>query len=70
MARKLRIAKVKEQKLIALNVRTDDGLTNRASNVVNCVKLNQPNKPSGIIWVEFDDEVGRKTRHEEQASLY
>ena len=33
--------------------------------MVRCVKLNQPNKPSGIVWVEFDDEdVGRKTRHE------
>ena len=33
--------------------------------MVKCVKLNQPNKPSGIIWVEFDDaDVGRKTRHE------
>ena len=33
--------------------------------MVKCVKLNQPNKPSGIVWVEFDDEdVGRKTRNE------
>ena len=33
--------------------------------MVKCVKLNQPNKPSGLTWVEFDDQdVGRKTRHE------
>ena len=64
MARKLRVAEG-ERTEIALNVRTDDGLTNGASSVVKCVKLNQPNKPSGIIWVEFDDEdVGTKTRHE------
>ena len=64
LARKLRVAEG-ERTEIALNVRTDDGLTNGASNVVKHVKLNQPNKPSGIIWIEFDDEdVGRKTRQE------
>ena len=64
LARKLRVAEG-ERTEIALNVRTDDGLTNGANNVVKHVKLNQPNKPSGIIWVEFDDEdVGRKTRQE------
>ena len=69
MARKLRIAEG-ERTEIALNVRTDDGLTNGASSVVKCVKLNQPNKPSGIVWVEFDDQdVGRKTRHENR-NLY
>ena len=50
---------------VALNVRTDDGLTNGTSNVVKLVKLNQPNKPPGNIWAEVDDEdVGRKTRHQ------
>ena len=44
MARKLQVAEG-ERTEIALNVRTDDGLTNGASSV----KLNQPNKPSGII---------------------
>ena len=64
LARKLRAAEG-ERTEIALNVRTDDGLTNGASNVVTHVKLSQPNKPSGIIWVEFDDEdVGKKTRQE------
>ena len=52
-----------ERTEIALNVRTDDGLTNGASNVIMLVQLNQPKKPSGIIWVQFDDEdVGKKTR--------
>ena len=64
LARKLRVAEG-ERTEIALNVRTDDGLTNGASNVVKLVKLNQLNKPSGIIWVQFNDEdVGSKTRHE------
>ena len=40
-------------------------MTNGASNVIRLVQLNQPKKPSGIIWVQFDDEdVGRKTRQE------
>ena len=54
-----------ERKEIVLNVRTDDGLTNGASNAVRLVQLNQPKKPLGIIWVQFDDEdVGKKTRQE------
>jgi hypothetical protein len=64
LATKLRIAEG-ERTEIALNVRTDDGLTNGASNVVKLVQLYQPDKPSGIIWVEFDyEDIGRKTRHE------
>ena len=50
LARNLALAKGERTK-IALNVRTDDGLTNGASNVVRLVRLNQPKKPSGIIWV-------------------
>ena len=50
---------------ISLNVRTDDGLTNGASNVVKKVQLQQPGKPSGIVWVQFDHaDIGEKTRHE------
>ena len=59
LATKLRLAEGQRTE-IALNVRTDDGLTNGASNVVKLVQLHQPDKPSGIIWVEF----GRKTRNE------
>ena len=62
LATKLRLAEG-ERTEIALNVRTDDGLTNGARNVVKLVQLHQPDKPSGIIWVEFDyEDVGRKTR--------
>ena len=64
LAGKLRVAEG-ERTEIALNVRTDDGLTKRTSNVVRRVMLNQPRKPSGIICVKFDDQdVGRKTRQE------
>ena len=64
LARKLAIAEG-ERTEIALNVRTDDGLTNGASNIIKLVQLNQPTKPSGIIWVQFDDEnVGFNTRQE------
>ncbi|CAB3987663.1 Hypothetical predicted protein [Paramuricea clavata] len=45
--------------------RTDDGMTNGAGNVVKKIQLNQIDKPSGIIWVQFDhSDVGEKTRHE------
>ena len=56
---------VGERTEIALNVRTDDGMTNGAGNVVKKIQLNQRDKPSGIIWVQFDHpDVGEKTRHE------
>jgi ATP-dependent DNA helicase PIF1 len=56
---------VGERTEIALNVRTDDGMTNGASNVVKKIQLNQRDKPSGVIWVQFDhSDVGEKTRHE------
>ena len=56
---------VGERTEIALNVRTDDGMTNGAGNVIKKIQLNQRDKPSGIIWVQFDhDDVGEKTRHE------
>ena len=47
---------------IAINVRTDDGLTNGASNVIRLIQLNNQSKPSGLIWVQFDyEDVGKKT---------
>lgn len=50
---------------ISLNIRTDDGLKNGASNVIKMLKLQQPDKPSGIIWVRFDRaNIGEKTRNE------
>ncbi|XP_028412493.1 ATP-dependent DNA helicase PIF1-like [Dendronephthya gigantea] len=63
-AHKLHIA-VGQRTEIAVNIRTDDGLTNGASNVIKHVQLTDNSKPSGIVWVQFDDEdVGKKTRQE------
>ena len=50
---------------IAINVRTDDGMTNVAGNVVKLIQLRDKEKPSGIVRVQFDDpHVGQKTRHD------
>ena len=54
-----------ERTEIAINIRTDDGMTNGAANVVKKIQLNERDKPSGIIRVQFDHaDVGQKTRHE------
>ena len=56
---------VGERTEVALNIRTDDGMTNGAGNVVKKVQLNQQGKPTGVIWVQFDhSDVGEKTRHD------
>ena len=57
---------VSERTEISLNIRTDDGMTNGASNVVKLIQVNQQSlRPSGVIWVQFDHvDVGMKTRHE------
>ena len=61
---------VGERTEIASNVRTDDGMTNGAGNIVKKIQLNHKDKPSGIIWVQFDHpDVGEKTRHENR-NLY
>ena len=53
-----------ERKELAMNVRTEDGATNGAGNVVKKVQLHEKDKPSGIKWVRFDHaDVGEKTRH-------
>ena len=50
---------------ISLNTRTDDGMTNGAGNVIKLIQAHQTDRPSGIIWVQFDHaDVGQKTRHE------
>ena len=50
---------------ISLNIRRDDGLTNGAGNIIKMVQLQQADKPSGIIWVQFDHaDIGEKNRHE------
>ena len=46
-----------------MNVRIQDGMTNGAGNIVKKINLYQSEKPSGIIWVQFDHaDVGEKTR--------
>ena len=50
---------------ISLYIRTDDGLTNGAANIVKLIQLQQTGKPSGIVWVQFDCvDVGEKTRQD------
>ena len=54
-----------ERTEIAVNIRTDDGMTNGASNIIRKIQLHNRNRPSGIIWVQFDHtDVGQKTRHD------
>ena len=56
---------VGERTEISLNTRTDDGMTNGAGNVIKLTQVQQTNKPSGIIWVQFNHaDVGEKTRHD------
>ena len=56
---------VGERTEISLNTRTDDGMTNDAGNVIKLIQVQQTDKASGIIWVQFDHaDVGEKTRHD------
>ena len=69
LAHKLNIARGQRTE-IATNIRTDDGMTNGASNVIKHIQLTNDSKPSGLVWVQFDhDDVGRKTRQENR-NLY
>ena len=69
LARKLKVA-VGQRTEMAVNVRTDDGLTNGVSNVIKLIQLIDESKPSGLVWVQFDHEdVGKKTRQENR-NLY
>ena len=64
LAYKLNIA-VGQRTEIAINIRTDDGLTNGASNVIKHIHLINDSKPSGLVWVQLDyDDVGKKTQQE------
>ena len=50
---------------ISLNTRTDDGMINGAGNEIKLMQVQQSDKPSGVIWVQFDHpDVGQKTRHD------
>ena len=53
LAHKLNIA-VGQRTEIAINIRTDDGMTNGASNVIKHIHLTNDSKPSGHVWVQFD----------------
>lgn len=54
-----------ERTEIAGNITTDDGITNGAGNIIRKIQLHDRNRPSGIIWVQFDHtDVGEKTRHD------
>lgn len=56
---------VGERTDISLNIRTDDGLTNGAGNIIKLIQTQETGKPSGITWVPFDcTDVGEKTRHD------
>ena len=40
-------------------------MTNGAGNIIKKIQLHHKNKPSGVIWVQFDHaDVGEKTRHD------
>ena len=54
---------VGERTEISLNTRTDDGMTNGAGNVIQLMQIHNTDKPSGIIWVQFDHaDEGRKNK--------
>ena len=56
---------VGERTDISLNIRTYDGLTNGAGNIIKLIQTQETGKPSGNIWVQFDrPDVGEKTRHD------
>ena len=54
-----------ERAELAMNVRTEDGMTNGAGNVVKKVQLHQRQTISVITWVVYDHaDIGEKTRHD------
>ena len=54
-----------ERTELVMNLRTEDGMTNGAGNVIKLVQVHQQDKLSGIVWVQFDhSDVGQKTRNE------
>ena len=64
MALQLCLAEGERTELV-MNIRTEDGMTNGAGNIIKLVQLHQQDKSSGIVWVQFDhSDVGQKTRHE------
>ena len=43
-----------ERTELVMKIRTEDGMTNGAGNVIKLVQLLQESKPSGIVWIQFD----------------
>ena len=69
LATKLKLV-VGQRTEMAVNARTDDGLTNGASNIIKLIQLRDESKPSGLVWVQFDcEDVGKITRQENR-NLY
>lgn len=67
---KLELA-IGERTEIAVNIRTDDGMTNGAGNVIKKIQRNKSSTPSGIVWVQFDQaDVGEKTRQKINDIIY
>ena len=59
-----------ERTELVMNLRTEDGMINGAGNVIKLVQLHQQDKPSGIVWVQFDhSDVVQKTRSENRPSF-
>lgn len=51
-----------ERTELAMNIWTEDGMTNGVGNVIKFIQWHQQNKPLGIVWVQFDHlDVGNKT---------
>ena len=51
-----------ERTELAMNIWTENGMTNGVGNVIKFVQWHQQNKPLGIVWVQFDHlDVGNKT---------
>ena len=54
-----------ERTELVMKLRTEDGMTNGTGNVIKLGQIHQQDKPSGIVWVQFDhSDVGQKTRNE------
>ena len=58
-----------ERTEVTINVRTDDGITNGAGNVVKRIQLQVNNRPTGIVRVQFDHaNVGLNTHTPEKGN--
>lgn len=50
---------------MATNIRTEDGMTNGSGNIIKNIALWQAEKPTGVIWFEFDNpDVGKLSPHD------